>query len=60
MMTRETLERLVRELSPDLPVLPEDWEALVPQLRRMLQTVRMLDELPLDDVEPVPLYEIGR
>ncbi len=60
MVTRETLERVVQALSPDIPVPPEDWEAIVPQVRRMLEAVRTLDELPLDEVEPASLYELER
>ncbi len=60
MVTRETLERVRQELSTDVPIPPEDWEAVVAQVRRMVETVRTLDEMPLGEVEPAPLYEIVR
>lgn len=60
MVTRETLERVVQELSADIPIPPEDWETVLAQVRRMLEAVRTLDELPLDEAEPASLYEIGQ
>lgn len=58
MVTRETLESMARQLGADVPIPPEDWEAVVPQVRRMLETVRTLDELPLGEAEPASIYRV--
>ena len=58
MVTRETLESMARQLGADVPIPAEDWEVVVPQVRRMLDTVRTLDELPLGEAEPASIYRV--
>jgi hypothetical protein len=57
-MTRETLDRLARELAVEVPLPVEDWDAIVSQADRMLTLIRSLDELPLQDVEPASCFRI--
>jgi len=58
-VTKDTLERMAREIGADLPLPAEDWAAVVGQVQRILEAVRSLDELPLDAVEPAPIYRIN-
>jgi hypothetical protein len=51
-MTRETLERMARDLAAEIPLPVEDWQAAVDQAEKMLAIIKTLDELPLADVEP--------
>jgi len=51
-MTRETLERMARDLATEFPLHAEDWQAIVDQVEVMLGFVHTLDELPLENVEP--------
>ncbi|MGH7266845.1 MAG: hypothetical protein ACREMB_18645 [Candidatus Rokuibacteriota bacterium] len=55
-MERESFERIARELAAELPLPPEDWDAVLAQARPFLETVAMLDELPLAPVEPAPIF----
>lgn len=57
-MSRDALDRLGRELVADLPLPPGDWEAVLARAAQVLEAVRILDELPLDDVEPAALYRV--
>jgi hypothetical protein len=51
-MSRETLERMARDLAAEIPLPAEDWQAAVDQAEKMLAIIKTLDELPLADVEP--------
>lgn len=57
-MHRETLEMFVRQLLSDVPLPPEDWALVVPEVERMMAVVAGLDELPLDTVEPAAIYKV--
>ena len=57
-MEREALERIARELATELPLPPGDWEAVLAQARSCLDTVRTLDELSLDAVEPPTTFRV--
>jgi Asp-tRNA(Asn)/Glu-tRNA(Gln) amidotransferase C subunit len=57
-MTTDTLTQLAHVLAAEIALPAEDWEAVVTQARRILETVALLDELPLDRVEPGTIYEV--
>jgi hypothetical protein len=57
-MTRETLERMTRDIAGEIPLPPDDWEAAVTAAIAMLTWVRSLDELPLQNVEPASVAGI--
>ncbi len=57
-MSRDVLDRLGREVAADLPLPPGDWEAVLARAAQILEAVRTLDELPLDEVEPAALYKV--
>jgi hypothetical protein len=56
-MNEDVLDRIARELWAELPLPAEDLEVVLGQVRRMLKFVHSLDELPLDTVEPAPVYK---
>ena len=58
-MTRETLERLARDLAAEVTLPAEDWEAIVTQAVNMLGWIKALDELPLQNVEPASVSGIA-
>jgi hypothetical protein len=58
MTDREMLERQVQELFRDLPLPESDREAVLAQAARVLASVRTLDELPLNAVEPAGIYQV--
>jgi hypothetical protein len=59
MDNREWFERLVRERLADVPLTPEDREAVRAQAERALAVLRTLDELPLHDLEPAVICRLG-
>lgn len=59
MEAREALEHLARERLADVPLTPEDREAVLAQVERALALLRTLDDLPLHDLEPVVVYRPG-
>ncbi len=56
---REWLERWARERLADVPLTPEDREAVLAQVERALASLRTLDDLPLADLEPAVVYRLG-
>ena len=56
MLDREELERLARRRLTDIPIQPEDWPILVPQIERVLSIVAELGHFPMEDAEPAPTY----
>src|SRR5262245_44349969 len=54
-MTRETLERMARDLAAEITLPAEDWDAIVTQAASMLGWINALDELPLQNVEPASM-----
>jgi hypothetical protein len=57
-MTRETLERMARDLASEINLPAEDWEAVVTQAANMHNWIKTLDELPLENVEPASVAGI--
>jgi len=57
-MTRDTLERMARDLAAEVALPAEDWEAVVNQAEAVLGWIALLDELPLEGVEPASLAPI--
>lgn len=58
-MDREELERLARERLADIPMTPDDWPALLPQIERVLSIVAELERFPMEDAEPAPIFSAG-
>lgn len=57
-MTLDTLESLTRELTDALGLSAEDAEAILAQAGSIRAAVDQLDELPLDTVEPAPVFKV--
>ena len=58
-MTRETLERMARDLATEFPLPADDWKAIVDQVEVLLGFIQQLDELPLENVEPTASAATG-
>jgi len=58
-MIRESVQRQAQEMKTAWPLSAEDWEAIIDQAVRVLETVATLDELPLERVEPAAVYSLG-
>jgi Asp-tRNA(Asn)/Glu-tRNA(Gln) amidotransferase C subunit len=57
-MTRQTLEHLAHDLAAEIALPAEEWDAIVTQAAAMLGWIKMLDELPLENVEPASVAGI--
>lgn len=57
-MTRETLERMARDLAAEVSLPAEDWEAVIAQAAALQGWVKTLDQLPLHNVEPASVAGI--
>lgn len=45
------------ELAKAIKLPKEDWQAIAEQAKRIEQTIRTLDELPLAGIEPAVVYQ---
>jgi hypothetical protein len=52
------VEDRARQLAEAIPLPAEDWEIIISQAKRMLEVIATLDELPLDGVEPAPVFQV--
>ena len=57
-MNDDDLERLARALADEFALPPGEWEFVARQARAALAVVAELDQLPLDTVEPAPIYRV--
>jgi hypothetical protein len=58
MASRETLERMARDMAAEFLLPQEDWEEILAQAKRTLDAIAMLDELPLAKVELEPIFHV--
>jgi hypothetical protein len=57
-MTPERFAAVAREMAADFALDAEDLDAILPQAQRILDAIAQLDELPLDSVEPAPIFKV--
>lgn len=59
-MSTEALQAQALVLAGAVSLPPGEWEAIVAAAAKAQEALRTLDELPLDDQEPVAIYSVTR